>query len=224
MTASARELRRPIDKARVLIVEDMDEFSLTIWLLEHMGVPGAIDIRPPYQEVAPLGEYLMGTVIPTPGFGDVRAVGVMRDAEERVATDALQTVSQAFACAFPGAPSLKRSGELESATYRGRTIHIGAFIAPDGHNPGMLEDLCIAAVPTEAPERDVTECVEQYVQCLESRGVPNPRWSKRRAHTYLASREKPGLKIGEAAKAGYWDFSHDCWLPLKHFLHTLASA
>jgi hypothetical protein len=222
MTARARDLRRPIDKDRILIVEGMDEFSLTIWLLEHMGIPRIIDIRPPYQDVAPLDVYLTDVVLSTPGFGDVRAVGVMRDAEDLAATDALQSVSRAFATAFPSAPALRRSGALETAQFRGRSIQIGAFITPDGQNPGMLEDLCVASIPRAEPERDVTECVGQYVQCLAAKGVARPDWAKRRAQAYLAACEKPGLKVGEAAQAGYWDFSHDCWLPLKQFLHALA--
>jgi hypothetical protein len=223
MTPRARDLRRPIDRDRILVVEGMDEFSLTIWLLEHMGIPSIIDIRPPYQDVAPLAEYLANVVLPTSGFARVQAVGILRDAEDKEPASALQAVSRALAAAFAGAPELSHSGEFQSVVFQGRVVRLGAFITPDGRSPGMLEDLCVASIPGAEPQRDVTECVEQYVQCLATKGVARPEWAKRRAHAYLAACEKPGLKVGEAAQAGYWDFTHACWLPLKRFLHALAA-
>ena len=221
MSSSPHDLRRPIDRGRILVVEGMDEFSLTIWLLEHMEIPGVIDIRPPYQDVAPLGEYLAEVLVPTAGFSDVQTVGVLRDAEEGEAAWALESVSQALARAFPGAPTLQRSGEFQDAPFRGRQIRVGVFIAPDGRSPGMLEDLCLSPQPIQEDPL-LRECVSAYSECLGEHGVSRPDWAKRRLHAYLASQPRPGLLLGQAAEAGYWHFDDPVWAPLKQFLRDLA--
>jgi len=211
----------PLGKARIVVVEGDDEFHLLIWLLEHMGTPGVIEIRPPYADVATLDEYLAMLSI-APGIDGVARIGVVCDAEDRDPGCALQAVSCAFARAFPGAPPLPATGIFSECRFEGRPLEVGAFILPDGKSPGMLEDLCLSACSDR--EGGVLKCVDQFLDCLAGAQVKQPRWSKRRLHAYLAACDDPTLKVGEAAKAGCWHFEDPVWDPLKHFLLALASA
>jgi len=83
----------------------------------------------------------------------------------------------------------------------------------------MLEDVCLRSLDGR-PEQ---ECVEGLSQCLGERGLPELRQpAKARAHAYLATQEKPGLRVGEAVEAGYWDFGHPAFDQMKHFLLLVA--
>ena len=66
-------------------------------------------------------------------------------------------------------------------------------------------------------------CVKQYAECLE--GVSSLTLCANRAKlmvsAFLASRKDPSLKIGEAANAGYWDFTQEPWKPLIQFLKDM---
>jgi hypothetical protein len=57
--------------------------------------------------------------------------------------------------------------------------------------------------------------VESGNQCLQSNGNEIKRPHKTKLHTYLSGKNDfVGLKIGEAAKAGAWNWEH---LKLKPF-------
>jgi len=81
----------------------------------------------------------------------------------------------------------------------------------------MLETLCLEAVR----EDPALACVEAYVDCLEHLAIaPHPA-DKARAQTFLASRPRAGLLVGEAAQAGYWPFGAGAFESLSTFLRSL---
>jgi hypothetical protein len=45
--------------------------------------------------------------------------------------------------------------------------------------------------------------------------------AKAQAHAFLATLDKPDLRLGEAAVAGYWDFDHPAFDALKAFVAAL---
>jgi hypothetical protein len=70
---------------------------------------------------------------------------------------------------------------------------------------GTLEDLCLSITENDP----VHECVDLYIDCLVKRGMEPLHRHKTRLHTFLAGKgELAGLKIGEAAKAGAWNWNH----------------
>jgi hypothetical protein len=66
------------------------------------------------------------------------------------------------------------------------------------------------------------ECVEAFVECLQSLGVHRADWAKRRLYAYIAAQDSPHFRISQAARAGYWHLDDPCWQPLKDFLKELA--
>ena len=57
--------------------------------------------------------------------------------------------------------------------------------------------------------------------CASVPTVPGINFPIPHRRAYLASRSDPSLKIGEAANAGYWNFDHQAWQPLKQFLQAM---
>ncbi len=83
----------------------------------------------------------------------------------------------------------------------------------------MIEDVCLDSVKSDP----AVDCVDRYFECLrETNRVPKDSWlAKARLHAYLASRERPDLRLGEAAEKGIWDFEADVFRPLKDLLELL---
>lgn len=84
----------------------------------------------------------------------------------------------------------------------------------------MIEDVCLDSVKTDP----AMECVDLYFECISQAEMQGPRevWmSKARVHAFLASRDRPDLRLGEAAEKGIWEFDTDAFLPLKDLLSIL---
>jgi len=144
-----------------------------------------------------------------PGFGSVRALGVVRDAEND-ATSAFHSVSAAFHQAGLTRPA--QHGVVSAGTPA-----TGIFILPDGRSPGMLETLCLTAVGNEPSY----SCVDDFFRCLSAKGVLPAPLDKARAQAFLASRARAGLEVGRAAQTGYWPLEGDAFDPLAAFLAEL---
>lgn len=197
---------------KVLLVEGDDEFYLLLQLLEDPALAQcSIDVRI-YGGTGELGRTLKALRHSAPrGFRQhVTTLAVWRDADQDP-VGALREVRGALEAAGFSAP--QHSGEFADGVPR-----VGVFILPDGVSQGALENLCLASAADARP----MQCVDDYLTCLQRTGVRlHPNLGKTRTHAFLASREEPGLKIGEAAKAGYWDFSHPVWQPLIEFIKTM---
>ncbi len=84
----------------------------------------------------------------------------------------------------------------------------------------MMEDVCLNSVADDP----VMECVEQYFACVGQTNIQGPRqvWrSKARVHAFLASRDRPDLRLGEAAERGIWRFDSEAFRPLIDLLRML---
>ncbi|MEN6643898.1 MAG: DUF3226 domain-containing protein [Armatimonadia bacterium] len=208
--ARCGDLAKPFsaEHPRVLLVEGNDEFYLLLELLGQLELN--VDVRV-YDGVSELAPTLMALGTGTArGFDSVTTMGVWRDADI-VADDALQSVQNALRLAGFAVPNA--SGGFAEGQPR-----VGLLILPDGAAPGALENVCVASVRDPA----ALPCIDGYIECLQRAGVHlHPNLDKTRVHAFLASREEPGLKIGEAAKARHWDFSHPAWQPLIEFLRAM---
>jgi hypothetical protein len=79
-----------------------------------------------------------------------------------------------------------------------------------GLRAGALEDRCLDIVK----DFSTFGCVDAYIQCLQSNANEIKRSHKTKLHAYLSGKNDfVGLKIGEGAKAGAWDWEHS---KLKH--------
>lgn len=85
----------------------------------------------------------------------------------------------------------------------------------------MLEDLCLAAVADDP----AMNCVDEYFKCLDVLGSAQKEIAlpKARLHAFLASRERPGLRLGEAAEKNDIPLDSPVFDKVKSFLRELAA-
>ncbi len=148
----------------------------------------------------------------TPGFDQIRHLIIVRDADEDPGS-AFQSGQNALRQA--GLPIPQHP--LEST--HGTVPVVTVILLPGGSQQGTLEDLCLKSVAGDP----AIPCVEAYFECLNQRGL-GPRGrklSKAKVHVFLASREEPGLRLGEAADRGYWPWDAAAFKEIRQFLESI---
>ena len=198
--------RSTISKAKLLAVEGDDEVNLFTALTEHEGLTD-IEIRNVHGKTR-LRSYV-DTVRGIEGFYDVACLGVVRDADDnpQAAFDSASGALRDAGLAVPAQPETFEAG-------RPRT---GILIFPRAGLPGMLEDLCWESVQADP----AAQCVTAYMTCVQG-AVGLPRIvAKARVQAFLASREESDLRLGLAARKGYWPWDNPAWDHVKNFLHSM---
>lgn len=198
-----------IQQAKLLVVEGNDDARLFNALLRHIDVSGI--------QVVDAGgkdniRQTLRVITQSPGFSAVSSIGVVRDADVN-ADSALQSVQGALRAANLPSPDAPLS-------LAGTDLRVAVLIAPYGKPSGAIEDVCFESVAGDA----AMGCAQDYLNCIKDSVAeaeqPN-NLRKAKAQAFLASRERPGLRLGEAAEAGYWDFEHAAFEPFKRLLGML---
>lgn len=195
-----------IEKVRLLLVEGVRDERFFSCLLSHLGLDAQVI---PLEGKSNTRDRL-GAVSTAPGFGEITALGVVRDADIspensfRSVTDALK--------AF-GLPCPQKCVEPCTGPPR-----VAVLLLPGEGKPGSIEDLCLESV-TEDP---AMVCADKYFSCLREQGCDLPKHeSKAKVQTFLASRPKSELWLGTAAEAGIWPWESPAFDEVKGFLRTL---
>lgn len=198
-----------LEKPKQLLVEGRDCMGFCIPLLRNLNIGdrqvqdfgGITELRPFLRGLTSQSEFVTG------GVG---ALAVMRDADQD-ATGAFASVQGALRQA--GLPVPTRVGEPLDGRLR-----VVAMILPDNTSTGMLETLCLRSVSDDAAMR----CLDEYFQCLEEAFPSGPRYvEKARVQAFLASRDRPGLLLGQAAERGYWPWGSPAFDKVKQFLQAI---
>jgi hypothetical protein len=199
---------QPLTAARQLLVEGADALRFFQALSATLAL-SSLQIHN-FGGNSELPGFLKG-LVRISGFADkVESLAIIRDAEADPQA-AFQSVCAALRKAGLTAPG-------KNADFSTGRPHVGVFILPDSSSAGMLESICLRAVATDP----AFACIEPYFACLDRAGVPRPaNMEKARLQAFLASRPRPGLRIGEAAAAGIWPWHTAAFDALRHFLSTL---
>lgn len=207
-----------IIKPKLLLGEGIEEVYFFNALLDHLGITDVqVDQYDGKNKIA-AG---LKAIKDRSGFiNQVVSVGVTLDADyaddpaddAAAAQRAFLSVSGALASAnlpVPIAPMVKAAGRPE----------VSVFIMPDNQKPGMLEDLCLSS--TAVPD---INCITEYFDCVEVKtGRVQVRRSvaKSRVHAWLATQAEPDKQLGQAALAGYWDWTNPAFDLIKQFVQQL---
>ncbi len=198
-----------IAKSNVVVVEGKEEELFFSALAGHLELQNI--------QIMPIGgkEQLrrnLRALTLSPRFAQVISLGVVRDANANPSA-AFQSVRDALQAVNLPAPE-------RSLVSIGCDPRVTVMILPAQGDSGMLEDLCLKAVASEP----AMLCVEQYFQCLLQRGLSLPtNPSKARVQAFLASKPKPGKRLGEAAQAGYWPWDDNAFDQARNFLRQICS-
>ena len=196
-----------ITETALLLVEGRDDEEVLRRLCDHIDV-GGIQILG-YGGRYGLRDYLK-TVRLLSGYERVERIGIVRDADDG-ADNAFRSVCGALANAGLPVPSQPR--RLSDGVPR-----VSTMIVPPDRPTGCLETLLWLTIETA----ETAECIDKYMDCARIPASGNRR-DKAKVYAYVAVQRQPGLKIGEAAKAGYWNLDHSALLSVKDFLKSLVT-
>ncbi len=207
---------KKIKENKLLLTEGADAFYFCIWAYQAFGAAGIQVLD--FGGIDDLSLYLR-LLSQLPNFEKVSTLVIIRDAEDNP-SGAIKSIKS----------SLKKIGlpvPAEPFSFKGDRPRLAYMIFPGfvknargktSFKPGTLEDLCLAIVQKDR----VMECVEEYTQCLEDKGFLIKHLHKLKLHAYLSGKhEFAGLKIGEAAKAGAWDWEHEKLEPFKKIIQNM---
>ena len=148
----------------------------------------------------------------------VEVVGILCDSEDD-SKGRLQSVCSALddvGLPFPSEAFKVSSGSVPPRT----AVILFPGLSPDGAllPCGTLEDLCLSALE----DRALLDCVDSFLDCARGAGSQIRRPHKAKVHAFLSAHDKyVGMKIGEAARAGAWDWNHPCLSPFRRILESL---
>ncbi len=199
-----------IEQPKQLFVEGNDDARVFASLSRYLGIQDV--------QIWQCGGYekirgVLRTVTGLDDFDLVNSLAIVADANSS-RSSRIQSIQSALSNA--GLPS--PTGPLEIAS-DGR-LSVTYLVVPHNRDTGMIEDVCLDSV-SDDPAMD---CIDRYFECISEVNTPGPRqvWSsKARLHAYLASRDRPDLRIGEAAERGVWRFEDAAFDPLKDLLRML---
>ena len=199
-------LREP----KQIIVEGNDEVRVFYELSKHLGISD-IQVHPTEGYTKLRG--FLRTFIALPNFRTIKSMAIVADANSNRAgkNQSIQSALESAKLPVPLDPLM-----LEHSN----GIAVAYLIIPHDAEGAMLEDVCLASVEADP----AMACVEQYLSCVAQSGGERPRdvWMpKARLHAFLASRDDPSLRLGEAANKGIWRFDDSAFDPLKSLLQML---
>ncbi|MCH7786019.1 MAG: hypothetical protein IIC22_00785 [Chloroflexi bacterium] len=197
-----------ITKAKLLLVEGRSDEILFDVLLSKLEIEGvqvkSVDGKDSFRSK-------LQAIINSPGFHDtVTSLGIVRDADD--------SSDNAFVSICDTLALLKLPTPTKPMEISGSNPRVTVLIVPDGEPSGAIEDVCLASVADDP----VMVCVDDYLDCVYEK-VANPpnNQSKAKVQAFLASRPRPDMQLGRAASAGYWDWNHAAFEPLKQLLRML---
>ncbi len=195
-----------IEKTRLLLVEGLGDQKFFSCLLSHLGIDAQVI---PLEGKSNTRDRL-DAVRNAPGFGEVTALGVVRDADISP-ENSFQSVTDALKAFDLPCPEKC----VEPCTGLPR---VAVMLLPGKRDPGAIEDLVLKSVSDDP----AMVCVEEYFSCLREQDCDLPKSeSKAKVQTFLASRPKSELWLGTAAEAGIWPWESPAFDEVKGFLNSL---
>ncbi|MBL7064444.1 MAG: hypothetical protein ISS49_09620 [Anaerolineae bacterium] len=238
---------KPITRSKVLVVEGQDEKNLFSKLITCLDLPD-IEIRDIGGKTK--FRRNIKTLTITSGYDRVTSVGIVTDADKQPqgAFDSICDALEAAGLPRPTAPLRPtgddpqvavmilpgdgREGMLEDL-YLESVADDPVMPCLEEHFRCLEEQLEAGAFPGNPSKAIVRTFLasmewleEAHFEYLQKRmgeylpELPNAP-SVAKVHTFLASRYKPDLDLGIAAKKGYWRLDHPAFAQVKQFLSTL---
>ena len=198
-----------------LLVEGVDAKFFCMWACKAYGFEN-IQVQD-FGGINDLDDFL-DMIKVLPNYEKVPAILIVRDAETNP-EEAIQSIKE----------SLKKNGfniPAEPYSYLPSKPGIEFALLPGNTNaeckycPGALEDLCMLTVK----EDPLLKKVDEFLETIQ-RKVKLTHLHKSRLYSYLAVKDKfVGMKLGEAARAGAWDWKHPNLSKLKKAMLDIEQA
>lgn len=217
----ARKTNMQIIKEHLILCEGRDEQEFLISYLNSAALADDPRFADEIQVIDfggndELGNYLK-ILMMTSDFEKVRSLLIVRDAEDN---------AQKAACEIQKA--LKKSGYTvphAPCCWNGEELKTGFLLFPDlgsAVKNGTLEDLCLSILKDSNAPVLMGE-IDNFMGVLkENYNMSFPREFKTKLHTYFSVNDRyVSLKIGEAAKAGAFEWESVALKPLRKFIEEI---
>lgn len=208
------------DKSSLLLVEGLDDVRFFGAFLSYLGKG--------YVQVSSVGSKhefrrVLRNLNKARNFDRLRSLGMIRDADDNP-QGALDSLRNAIAAA--NLPKPRNVG----VQVQPEQISVYIEIMPGSGQPGCLETMLWDLLSVS--ERD---CIDSYLECMSSLYQVR-HIDKSRLYAYLAAgsdpkshsggdrvprREKAGLRLGEAAEKGVWNWESPVLSRVKDLLEVL---
>ena len=212
-----------ITKKCLIFCEGIDEYFFLIYWLNSKALANEEGFSRDIQVVNFGGNSDLSDTLQSyrlvENFSSVTHLMIIRDAEQdsHAATQSIQSALHSAGLTAPDSPA---KWCFDSAN----EIHIGFLLFPQlTAQPvsGTLEDLCVQILAgNDAHDylAEITPFLQNISACHGSFTHPH----KTKLHTYFSVSDKfTGLKIGESAKAGAFDWDNPKLDPLKDFVRCM---
>ena len=200
----------PAGGSKLLLVEGRDEELVLGAFLRHLEIA---DVPVQVYGGKDRLRYFLEALLEEVTFTQIQSIGIVRDADDS-ARSALQSVQSSLRSVGLPAPQ----NFLEPAEGSTDSPRVSVFIMPDNANTGALEDLCLAALADDP----AMGCVEDFMRCVQATVKSPPQNpAKARMHAFLASREDPELRLGEAGQRRYLPWDNPAFADLAQFLKAI---
>ncbi len=193
-----------IRQPKLLLVEGRDEEEFFRHLLKFETIDDIQIIG--YGGKGNIGGFLK-TLPALSNFEDVERLAVTRDADDNAAS-----ANESMATAL-------RNALLPLPDQSGTKPQVLTVAIPPDKDTGCLESMIWEAIADE--NGLLADCIDEFVECAE---IPRSgmRLEKARLHAFVATQKAPGLKLGEATRAGFWPVEHRAFDPMRALLRQLS--
>ena len=157
-----------------------------------------------------------------PNFRSVHVLAVVRDADDDAASAfrSVQGCLEQLVEIPPDAPNkFGRSKMTNLPQFGNRSLWTGAVILPGESRPGEMEDLLLEAMRDR--DEPAMACVDEYIACLEGKGVELKKPAKTRLQAFLASCEKAETGLWKACLKDHVPMDSPRFSMIRSFLEEM---
>jgi len=237
-------MARQVEKPKLLLVEGRDEKEFFTALLDYLAIPD-VEVRP-IQGKSRLSNRLKA-IVRGSHIVPIVSMGIVQDADNDPAA-AFQSIRSALAAANLPAPEtpLQPHGAnpritvmiVPDAVTPGMLEDVCLASVVDDPATECVDEFfrCLQKRTSAMPQNQAKARLraflstrewleEEHFQLLQDQvlktPVPDASTPSAKVHAFLATRYKPDLRLGTAAKAGYWPLHDDAFQQFRDFLQML---
>jgi len=202
-----------ITSEKLLIVEGKNDERLFRAILKYLAIdhPSIENVQLIDMKGVKNLRGLLKDLVNAPNFHTVKTIGIIRDADTNQ-KGAFNGVCDSLKLVGLSAPDKNMNSS-------GNAPKTCIMILPGNDSHGILEDVCLSSLA--GADRGV-DCADVFIECIKEKGLLHSNnLSKTKIHALLSVSKNPEHRLGEAAQAGYFDWSHTAFDPLKTFLASL---
>ncbi len=220
-----REIKTSI---QILVEGRTPEIFFREMVEKHLNLKDKIQVRD-FKNIENLTTFLRIFTRRPEFIEKVTSLGIIRDAEDKPATSAFQSVCNSLETVGITRPN--KIGEVQNRTFDlpdvigdtpTREIKTGVFILPDCNDKGMIETLCLQSLTEDKTQEISLKCVDEYFECLrKNNGVSPENIEKAKTWTFLSAHGSFDPQVGRAAQKKIWNWGGQTFQPLVDFLRDL---